>query len=116
MFGRNTSRMHVYVTAARRRAEQMDKALTKLERMARKAPARSEAKSLITDLKKRRAQFQDAARQMKLHANAAEARMKKLSAAGAISWSAFRTALAKSRKALVRANQKTGKAIKRALR
>jgi len=115
MFAR-TSKMHSYILQAKRRIDQMDASLATLERMVRKAHSRSDTAKLLAHLKKRRNNFALSAHQMKSHLNIAEARMKKLSAAGAVSCSAFRTALVKSRKVFARANRKAGKAIKRAVR
>ena len=105
-----------YLVLAKKRIAEMEKAFSALERMVPKASSRPKAKELLTELKKRRSQFQTIAREMKAQASEADARMKKLSAAGTVSWSAFRTAFAKSRKAFTRANYKTGNAIKRAVR
>lgn len=55
-----------------------------------------------------------AAKQMKADAAEAQARLKKLGAAGTASWSAMRTALNTSRKAFDRANQQAIKAVRRA--
>lgn len=116
MFGRKTGGVHAYIALARKRLDEMDKSLTALEQKARKEPVRAEAKKILADLKRYRAGVEKAARQMKSQASAAEARMKKLSAASAVSWVAFGLALAKSRKEFAYANRKAGKAIKRAVR
>ena len=113
MFGHKN---HGYLVLAKKRIAEMEKALSTLKRMVPRASSRSKAKKLLAELKTHRSQFQTIARQMKTHANEADARMKKLSTAGTASWSAFRTAFAKSRKAFVRANHKTERAIKRAVR
>ena len=104
-----------HLTLARKRMAEMDKALTALQRMARKCPARPEGKKLISEMKKRRAQLLATSREMKTHISRAELRMKKLSAAGTFSWSAFRTALTKSHRAFAKANHKAGKAVRRAI-
>jgi hypothetical protein len=111
MFGRNS-----HLTLAKKRINEMNRALASVERIAKKASARTEGKKLISELRKRQAQFLVATDQMKDHIVSAEARMKKLNAAGSASWSAFRTALAKSHKAFTGANRKAGKAIRRAVR
>jgi chlorite dismutase len=108
--------MYPYLTWAKKRIDQMDASLASRERMVKKAKSRSDTAKLLADLKKRRDHFAITARQMKSHVNVAEARMRKLSAAGADSCSAFRIALVKSRKVFARANRKAGKAIKRAVR
>ena len=101
---------------ARERIAEMGKAVTALERMVRKAPAGSETKRLLSEMKKRRAQLQATADQMKAQIDRAQMRLKKLSGAAVVSWSAYSAALAKARKALARANHKTAKRIKRAVR
>lgn len=108
MFGRKT-----HLSLVRKRLSEMDKALAVLERM---RPAKPQGKKLVVEMKKRRDQLQATAEQMKSHISTAEARMKKLGVAGTVSWSAFRTALAKSQKAFARANHKSAKAIRRAVR
>ncbi len=60
--------------------------------------------------------FKAALRKMKADAAKAEARMRKLGRAGTTSWPAMHAALAKSRDAFDRANQKAGDAIRRALK
>jgi hypothetical protein len=115
MFAHKSS-LHTYLDKAKTRIDDMDAALASLERVTRKAQARAKAGKLIADLKKRRNSFADNARQMKAHVTAAEARMKKLSVAGATSFSAFRVALARSRKAFGRANRVAGKAVRRAVK
>jgi hypothetical protein len=62
----------------------------------------------------RRADVDAAVKQMKADAAEAEARMQKLKQAGSESWSALSEALAVSRKAFDRANQKAWDALKRA--
>jgi len=111
MFGR---KRHLFL--ARKRLSEMDKALAALERMTKKAPAKVDGRKLLSELKRRRAQLAATADQMKGHIGAAEARMKKLSVAGSLSWSAFRVALTKSQRAFARANHKSAKAIRRAVR
>lgn len=106
MFGRKS-----HLSLVRKRLSEMDKALAALERM---RPAKGS--KLLAEMKRRRAQLQATAEQMKSHITTAETRMKKLGVAGSVSWSAFRTALAKSQKAFARANHKSAKAIKRAVR
>lgn len=114
MFGRKRT-MQTYLDQAKKRITQMDTALAALEKAARKA-GRPKTGALLGDLRKQRNGFAAHARQVKSHAAAAEARMKKLRAAGAVSWIAFRLALAKSRKAFARANGVAGKAMRRAAR
>lgn len=60
----------------------------------------------------RRADVDAAVKQMKADAAEAEARLQKLKQAGSESWSALSTALAESRKAFDRANQKAWDALK----
>ena len=60
-----------------------------------------------------RADFDVAVKQMKTDAAEAEARLQKLKQAGGESWTALSTALAESRKAFDRANQKAWDALKR---
>jgi hypothetical protein len=62
----------------------------------------------------RRADVDRAVKQMKADAAEAEARLQKLKQAGSESWSALSAALAESRKAFDRANQKAWDAFKRA--
>lgn len=62
----------------------------------------------------RRVDLDAAVKQMKADAAEAEARMQKLKQAGSESWSALSAALAESRKAFDRANQKAWDALKRA--
>jgi len=111
MFGRKS-----HLTVCKKRIREMDKALSALERIAAKCPANAKANKLVSEMKKRRAQLWATADQMTSHINRAEARMNKLSSAGAVSWSAFRRALTKSQKAFARANHKAGKAIRSAVR
>jgi hypothetical protein len=59
----------------------------------------------------RRADLDAAVKQMKADATEAEARLQKLKQAGSETWSALGAALAESRKAFDRANQKTGDAL-----
>ena len=113
MFFRRSSS---YLDRAKKRIGEIEKAVKTLERLARKAPAPPVGKRLMIELKKHNSQFQALAGQMKGHAREADARIKKLNDASAVSWASFRTALAKSRKAFARANYKAGKAIKRATR
>jgi hypothetical protein len=115
MFARKSS-MHGYLVVAKKRIDEMDAALAGLERKARTADSRARLERAIADLKKRRNSFAVHVRQVKTHTAAAEARMKKLSAAGLISWSAFRAALARSRKAFARSGRVTAKAMRRAVR
>jgi len=113
MFGqRNDS----HLVLAAKRLEKMERALTELGRLGRKSPAISDAKKLLTEVNRRRAQFQTTTRQMKVHVRAAEARLQKLAVASTASWSAFQTAFSKSQRAFARANRKAGKAIKRAVK
>ena len=62
----------------------------------------------------RRADFDAALKQMKLHGSEAEARLQKLRQAGTETWSALNAALDESRKAFDRANQAAWDAFKRA--
>lgn len=105
-----------YLTAARQRMKQMDQALAALAPVGRKVHNHPDAKKLIAELKKHRDAFQVTARRMQDHVQTAEARAKKLRAAGALSWSAFRSAFAKSKKSFAHANRKAAKAVKRAVR
>jgi len=111
MFGRKG-----HFSLARKRVGKMDRALALLERATKKGSAKAESQKLLSELKKRRAQLLATVDQMADHVDRAEARMKKLSAAGTVSWSAFHTALTKSHKALSRANHKAAKAIKSSIR
>jgi hypothetical protein len=108
------SSMHSYLDQTKKRIDEMDAALARLERAAKKAGSRAKTGALLADLRKRRRDFAVHTRQVKSHAAAAEARMRKLRVAGALSWAAFRLALARSRKAFTRANRVTGKAVRRA--
>ena len=99
----------------RNRIDEMNKVLGALDRMGRRTPA-TERKKLVSQIKRCRVQLQDTADLMKNHVTEAETRLLKLSNAGAASWSAFRTALAKSHKAFSRANRQAGKAVRRAVR
>jgi hypothetical protein len=62
----------------------------------------------------RRADVDAAIKQMKADAAEAEARLQKLKQAGSETWTALNAALAESRKAFDRANQKAGAALRRA--
>jgi hypothetical protein len=62
----------------------------------------------------RRADVDSAVKQMKADAMEAEARLKKVHEAGTQSWAALSAALAESRKAFDRANQKAADAVKNA--
>jgi hypothetical protein len=62
----------------------------------------------------KRAHFDAAVKQMKTDAAEAEARLQKLKQAGSESWATLSAALADSRKAFDRANQKTSDELKRA--
>ena len=103
-------------TLAGKRIAEMDKANAAIKRITRRAPAPTEANKLIAEMKKRRAQLGVTANRMANHISKAQARMKNLSSAASASWSAYRVALAKSHKALARANRKTAKTIRRAVR
>lgn len=94
----------------------MDASLAALERRAKRSRSGPRLGKVIADLKKRRNRFAAQVRQMKNHAATAEARMRKLTAAGVISWSAFRLALARSHKAFARSGRITTKAMRRAVR
>lgn len=59
----------------------------------------------------RRADFETAVKQMKSDGAQAEARLQNLKQAGSESWTALSAALAESRKAFDRANQKTADAL-----
>lgn len=61
-----------------------------------------------------KAEFESAMKRMEADAAAAEAKLDKLNSAGAQSWAAFRTALAETRAAFDRANQKASDAFKSA--
>lgn len=111
MFGRDG-----HFSIARKRISKMDSALAMLERATKKSPAKAESRQLLSELGKRRAQLAVTVDQMAAHIAKAEVRMKKLGAAGTVSWSAFQTALTKSHKAFARANHKAAKAIKRSIR
>src|SRR5271157_3457180 len=63
----------------------------------------------------RRADLETAVKQMKADAAEAEARLKKLRQTGSESWAALSAALAESRKAFDRANQKAADALKAAV-
>ena len=115
MFAHKSS-LHGYLELAKARIDEMDVALAALERKAKTARSREKLVKVIADLKKRRNSFSVHVRQVKAHTAAAEARMKKLSVAGQISWSAFRVALARSRKAFVRSGRVTAKAVRRAVK
>jgi hypothetical protein len=115
MFAQKSS-MHGYLVLAKKRIDEMDAALAALERKAKTARSRDRLAKAIADLKKRRNGFAVQMRRMQTHASAAEARMKKLSVAGQVSWSAFRVALARSRKAFARSGRVTAKAMRRAVR
>ncbi len=114
MFGRKST-MQTYLDQAKKRITRMDAALAVLEKMAKKA-GRPKSAALLGDLRKQRNSFAAHARQVKSQAAAAEARMKKLRAAGAVSWIAFSLALTRSRKAFARANRVAGKAVRHATR
>ena len=60
----------------------------------------------------RRADLETAVKQMKADAAEAEARLQKVKQAGSESWAALSAALAESRKAFDRANQKAADALK----
>ncbi|HWC62146.1 MAG TPA: hypothetical protein VG501_00880 [Rhizomicrobium sp.] len=105
-----------HATLIGRRLGAMNKAIMALEREARRIPARPAARKLMAELKRHRSELKNTARLMKIHERAAAARMKKLGVAGTLSWSAFRAAFAKSKKAFARANKKAGKALRRAVR
>jgi len=64
----------------------------------------------------RRTGFKAAIRQIKADAAKAEARMRKLGGAGATSWPTMHAALARSRDAFDRANQKASEVIRRAFK
>ena len=115
MFAQKSS-MHGYLVLAKKRIDEMDAALAALERKAKTARSRDRLAKAIADLKKRRNGFAVQMRRMQTHASAAEARMKKLSVAGQVSWSAFRVALARSRKAFARSGRVTAKVMRRAVR
>lgn len=116
MFAQKKSSMHGYLVLAKKRIDEMDAALAALEKRARTARSREKLAKAIADLKKRRNGFAVQVRRMQTHATAAEARMKKLSVAGQISWTAFGVALARSRKAFARSGRVTAKAMRRAVR
>ena len=115
MFAHKSS-LHGYLELAKKRIDEMDAALADLERKARTTASRARLERTIADLKKRRNSFATHVRQVKTHTAAAEARMKKLSVAGQVSWSAFRVALARSRKAFARSGRVTAKAVRRAVK
>jgi hypothetical protein len=110
------SSLHGYLELAKKRIDEMDAALAGLERKARTARSREGLAKMIADLRKRRNGFAVQVRRMQSHATAAEARMKKLSVAGQVSWSAFRVALARSQKAFARSGRVTAKAVRRAVK
>jgi hypothetical protein len=64
----------------------------------------------------RRADLDTAVKQMKADSAEAEARLQKLRQAGSETWSALSAALAESRKAFDRANEKAGDALKRSVK
>jgi chromosome segregation ATPase len=115
MFARKSS-LHGYLELAKKRIDEMDAALAALEKKAKTARSRDRLAKAIADLKKRRNGFAVQVRRMQTHATTAEARMKKLSLAGHISWAAFRVALVRSRKAFARSGRVTAKAMRRAVR
>jgi hypothetical protein len=112
MFGRRNR----HLVLAAKRLEKMDMALAALARFGKKAPALGDAKKLTKELVRRSAHFHATTKHMKNHVRAADVRMKKLTVASAASWSAFQTALSKSQKAFAKANRKTGRAFKHAVK
>lgn len=115
IFARKSS-LHSYLELAKKRIDGMDAALAALEKWAKMARSRDRLARVIADLRKRRNSFAVQVRRMQTHAVTAEARMKKLSLAGKVSWSAFHLALARSRKAFARSGRVTAKAMRRAVR
>lgn len=113
MFGR-TSSMHAYFRQAKKRIDQMDAALGRLERAAGKSKSAAQTARLMAEMKKHRLGFKAALTELRAEARAAEARMKKLTQAGGASWDAFRAAALRSRKAFGKATRKSVKAVRRA--
>jgi len=114
MFGHGSS--NGYLRLAEKRIQHMERAFAILERRAAKMPAQRKPKKLLAELKRRRADFDLATRELANHIRAAQSRMRKLTAAGTTSWSAFQAAAAKSRKSFSRANRKSHNAVKKAMK